>query len=69
MARPRQRAWLDVGFRLDINALLRAGMRNGTQKARFTNRQEAVIDTHMDEPRRSWGWMRFQSAGVDQGSI
>jgi len=32
MARPRKRSWLDVGFRLDINALLRAGLKNGTHK-------------------------------------
>jgi hypothetical protein len=67
MARPRQRGCLDVGFCLDINFLLRSGMKVGIHKLRFSNGKEAVIDVHMDEPRSQLGWLQFRSEiGVDQ---
>jgi hypothetical protein len=66
MARPRQRGCLDIGLRLDVNSLLRSGMK-GIHELRFSNGKEAVIDVHMDEPRSREGWLHFRSdGGVDQ---
>ena len=66
MARPRQRTWLDIGIRLDINDLFRAGLKNGTYKGRLTDGREAIIDVHLDEPRSWWGWLRLKFPGFDK---
>ena len=41
MPRERQRRTLDTGPRLDINELIRAGLRSGTFKARMADRPAA----------------------------
>jgi hypothetical protein len=66
MGRPRQRGCLDIGIRLDINSLLRSGMKEvGVHDLRFSNGKKAVIDVHLGEPRSSW--LHYRSAGgVDQ---
>jgi hypothetical protein len=66
MARPRQRTWLDIGLRLDINCLLRAGLRSGLCKVRLGDGRETVMDVHLDEPRPWWGWLRLHFPGFNQ---
>ena len=71
MPRARQCRTLDTGPRLDINELIRAGLRSGTFKARMAvdgSPVEGELVVHMDDgPLR---WMEFRFPGhdwLDQG--
>jgi hypothetical protein len=65
MPRPLKRASFDDGIRLDINEMLRAGVKSGRQyNLRLTDGQEARVE--LDMGPGSTGCFRFQGAGIDQ---
>ena len=58
MSRPRKRMRLDGGVRFDVNAMVRAGLRNGTCKLVFTNGEAWVGDLRMDDQHQK-GWLHL----------
>ena len=58
MSRPRKRMRLDGGVRFDVNAMARAGLKNGTCKLVFTNGEAWVGDLRMDDQHQR-GWLHL----------
>lgn len=66
MARARQRAYLDRGIRLDINELIRGGIRSGNHRLDATiggSASKGLLTVRMEEPAR---FLRFQFQDFDQ---